>query len=67
MDWYIRADGSDRGENGCGAASDADEDMAWALLMADRQWGGKGSLNDSYLNIAKKQIDPGLQHRDPGR
>jgi endo-1,4-beta-D-glucanase Y len=56
MDWYIRADGSDRGENGSGAASDADEDMAWALLMADRQWGGKGSLDDSYLNIAKKQI-----------
>jgi endo-1,4-beta-D-glucanase Y len=57
MDWYIRADGTDRGENGVGAASDADEDMAWALLMADRQWGGKGSLGDSYLNIAKKQID----------
>jgi endo-1,4-beta-D-glucanase Y len=57
MDWYIRADGMDRGPNGSGAASDADEDMAWALLMADRQWGGKGSLGDSYLNIAKKQID----------
>ena len=56
MDWYIRADGTGRGENGAGAASDADEDMAWALLMADRQWGGKGSLGDSYLNIAKKQI-----------
>jgi len=57
MDWYIRADGSDRGENGVGAASDADEDMAWALVMADRQWGGKGSLGDTYLNIAKHQIE----------
>jgi endo-1,4-beta-D-glucanase Y len=62
MDWYIRADGTGRGENGKGAASDADEDMAWALLMADRQWGGKGSLGDSYLNIAKKQIDLVYNH-----
>ena len=54
MDWYISADGSQR--LGTGAASDADEDMAWALLMADRQWGGKGTLNDTYLNIAKQQI-----------
>lgn len=57
MDWYILADGKTRGPNGTGAASDADEDMAWALLMADRQWGGNGSLGDSYLNIAKKLID----------
>ena len=56
MDWYIKADGSGTGDNGAGAASDADEDMGWALLMADRQWGGKGGLNDTYLNIAKKQI-----------
>ncbi|MEI9938713.1 MAG: glycosyl hydrolase family 8 [Pseudomonadota bacterium] len=57
MDWYMLADGKTRGPNGTGAASDADEDMAWALLMADRQWGGKGSLADAYLNIAKHQID----------
>ncbi len=37
------------------------------LLMADRQWGGKGSLGDSYLNIAKKQIDLVYRDRDPGR
>jgi endo-1,4-beta-D-glucanase Y len=54
MDWYISADGSQR--LGKGAASDADEDMAYALVMADRQWGGGGSLGDSYLNIAKNQI-----------
>ena len=55
MDWYISGNGKDR--LGTGAASDADEDMAWALLMADRQWSGTGSLADSYLNIAKHQID----------
>jgi endo-1,4-beta-D-glucanase Y len=60
MDWYIKADGSDRA--GTGAASDADEDMAFALLMADRQWGGNGSLGDSYLNIAKDQIQKIWDH-----
>jgi len=55
MDWYISSNGSDR--LGSGAASDADEDMAWALLMADRQWGGSGSLSDTYSNIAKHQIN----------
>lgn len=54
MDWYINAAGTTR--LGTGAASDGDEDMAWALLMADRQWGGKGTLSDTYLNVAKKQI-----------
>ncbi|HEY5375234.1 MAG TPA: glycosyl hydrolase family 8 [Polyangiaceae bacterium] len=54
MDWYIDAAGSMR--LGTGAASDADEDMAFALLMADRQWGGNGTLGDSYLNVAKAQI-----------
>jgi endo-1,4-beta-D-glucanase Y len=55
MDWYISGNGTDR--LGTGAATDADEDMAWALLMADRQWGGKGTLGDTYANIAKHQLD----------
>jgi endo-1,4-beta-D-glucanase Y len=38
MDWYISADGSMR--LGTGPATDADEDMAFALVMADKQWGG---------------------------
>lgn len=54
MHWYINAAGTQiLGEN---AASDADEDMAWALVMADRQWGGSGSLDRSYLDWAKDQI-----------
>ncbi len=40
MDWYISADGSK--SLGLGGAGDADEDMAFALIMADRQWGGQG-------------------------
>ncbi len=54
MDWYINAEGTMR--LGTGPATDADEDMAFALVMADRQWGGKGSLSASYIDVAKDQI-----------
>jgi endo-1,4-beta-D-glucanase Y len=56
MNWYIKADGSGIGNGGGGAATDADEDMAFALLMADKQWGGQGSLDKTYLDYAKGQI-----------
>jgi hypothetical protein len=52
MNWSIGADG--KSTPGMGAATDADEDIAWALAMADKQWGSSGSLN--YLNLAKTQI-----------
>ncbi len=55
MDWYIAPDGS--APLGRGAATDADEDMAWALLMADRRWGGQGALAQEYLVYAKQLID----------
>jgi endo-1,4-beta-D-glucanase Y len=54
MNWYINAAGTQT--LGTGGATDADEDMAWALVMADRQWGGKGSLDKPYLDYAKTQI-----------
>lgn len=60
MHWYINAAGTE--PLGTGAASDADEDIAFALIMADRQWGGQGSLDDTYLNLAKVQIDRVWQH-----
>jgi len=56
MNWYIKADGSGLGTNGAGPATDADEDMGFALLMADKQWGGGGTLGKSYLEIAKDLI-----------
>jgi endo-1,4-beta-D-glucanase Y len=55
MDWYIAPDGSRA--LGVGAATDADEDMAWALVMAHRQWGGKGSIPESYASTAARLID----------
>jgi endoglucanase len=55
MSWYVAPDGSRA--LGSGGASDSDEDIAWALVMADRQWGGKGALARSYADHAKAQID----------
>jgi endo-1,4-beta-D-glucanase Y len=54
MDWYISADGSTA--LGTGGATDGDEDMAFALAMADRQWGGQGSLGRTYHAFAVDQI-----------
>lgn len=54
MHWYIAPDGL--GVLGRGAAADADEDMAWALAMADRQWGGSGYSPDAYADAAKRLI-----------
>ncbi len=55
MNWYINSDGT-LGPNGGGAATDADEDMAWGLLMAVRQWGTSSTLG-SYLSLAVSQIN----------
>lgn len=55
MSWYIAPDGSRA--LGSGGATDSDEDMAWALVMAHRQWGGRGSLSETYLSHAQRQID----------
>ena len=58
MNWYIKADGSGIGSDpsGSGPASDADEDMAFALVMADKQWGGMGSSTRTYIDWAKETI-----------
>jgi endo-1,4-beta-D-glucanase Y len=66
MNWYINAAGTQA--LGSGGATDADEDMAFALLMADARWGGSGSLSTSYLSLAKTQIDLVWQYEvDHGR
>ena len=54
MNWEINPQGT--AASGTGAATDGDEDMAFALVMADKRWGGRGSLATSYLDAAKKQI-----------
>jgi endo-1,4-beta-D-glucanase Y len=62
MNWEINPAGTGPTSGGTGAATDADEDMAFALLWADRGWGGKGALADTYRNLALKQIDLVWQH-----
>jgi endo-1,4-beta-D-glucanase Y len=51
MNWNITAGGA-TAANGAGSASDGDEDMAWALLMASGQW-----QSQDYLDAAKTMID----------
>lgn len=46
MDWRLAGDGSSTDAAGGGwNALDGDEDIAMALLMADRQWGSSGTWN----------------------
>ena len=51
MNWKINSDGN-TASDGAGSAMDADEDMAWALLMASDQWSSTG-----YLDEARGVID----------
>lgn len=55
MNWEIAPSGEIT-SGGMGGATDGDVDMAWALIMADRQWGGQGSLDKPYLGYAKALI-----------
>jgi endo-1,4-beta-D-glucanase Y len=57
MNWEIDPNGDGPTSEGSGAATDADEDMAYALLWADARWGGKGTLSTSYHDLAVKQIN----------
>lgn len=55
--WKIRADGTDYAQD---AATDADEDIAFALVCADQQWGSGGAIN--YLQEAITLIDAIYEH-----
>jgi endo-1,4-beta-D-glucanase Y len=50
MNWHLNADGS-IASNGMGSALDADEDMAWALIMASNQWSSATYLDDAKAVI----------------
>ena len=47
MHWHINSSGTTAGMN---SATDADEDMAFALVMADKQWGGYTTTAINMLN-----------------
>ena len=52
MAWAQRLDGNDLDKT---SASDGDIDIAYSLLLADKQWGSMGSIN--YLTEAKAMIN----------
>ena len=47
MDWQINSSGVRIGSNG---ATDADQDMAFALLVAEKQWGNTTTTGFNYHN-----------------
>ena len=65
MNWYINAAGTQ--VLGTGAATDADEDMAFALVMADARWGGRGSLDDELPRSRQDADRPHLAVRGRSR
>jgi endo-1,4-beta-D-glucanase Y len=50
MNWSITSSGA-IAANGAGSATDGDEDMAWALLMASNQWSSLTYLDDARAVI----------------
>jgi len=57
MAWAQRTDGADLDKT---SATDGDLDIAYALLLADKQWGSGGAIN--YLEQAKNTINAAMQY-----
>ncbi len=57
MGWIVADD--KRAQGHFSSATDGDLDIAYALILADRQWGSGGSVN--YLAEAKKMITNGIK------
>ncbi|MCP3687594.1 MAG: chitosanase [Gammaproteobacteria bacterium] len=56
MGWFV--DTSESGSGSYSSAADGDMDIAYALLLADRQWGSLGTID--YLAEATDMINNGL-------
>ena len=65
MHWKISSEGRVRGNGG---ATDADEDIAIALLVAEKQWGSEyGVLAKHIINgIWDAEVEPGTNVLKPG-
>lgn len=57
MGWIVADSSSAQGD--FGSATDGDLDIAYSLILADRQWGSSGAIN--YLAEAKKMITNGIK------
>jgi len=65
MHWKISSEGRVRGSGG---ATDADEDIAIALLVAERQWGGEYGVLAKHIidGIWNSEVEPGTNVLKPG-
>jgi endo-1,4-beta-D-glucanase Y len=64
MNWRITAAGT---TNGFNAATDADEDMAMALVTADKTWGGYQTAALHQINLIKQyEVEVGSDVLKPG-
>lgn len=72
MSWHIDSSGNIVGNDGIGAATDADEDIAVALVFAHKKWGNSGNIQyeseaKNYINkIYNKMVEPGTYVLKPG-
>ncbi|MHB8061886.1 MAG: glycosyl hydrolase family 8 [Ruminiclostridium sp.] len=72
MSWHIDSSGNIVGTDGIGAATDADEDIAVALVFAHKKWGSSGTIKyeaegKNYINnIYNKMVEPGTYVLKPG-
>jgi len=60
MGWFINA--TESGTGAYSSATDGDLDIAYALLLADKQWGSAGAIN--YKKEAVDMINNGLRISD---
>ena len=72
MSWHIDSNGNIAGTDGVGAATDADEDIAVALVFAHKKWGSSGSIpyeseaKDYIGRIFSKMVEQGTYVLKPG-
>ncbi len=72
MSWHIDSSGNIVGTDGIGAATDADEDIAIALVFAHKKWGSNGSIQyeseaKNYISkIFTKMVEQGTYVLKPG-
>ncbi len=57
MDWQVACNDAAGGDDD--SASDGDMDIAYALILADRQWGSAGTID--YLGEAIRMITSGIK------
>lgn len=62
MSWIITNNEKKSGDSD--SATDGDMDIAYALILADRQWGSGGAID--YLGEAKNIITKGIKNGDMG-